>query len=75
MFSCFSLFPVIADIVLQDLERKILEIIKNDLLFYVRYIDNIALDLWQIIFQFLIFFHSRLQFIVEISVDKLGQIF
>jgi len=45
MFSCFSLFPVIADIVLQDLERKILEIIKNDLLFYVRYIDNIALDL------------------------------
>jgi len=44
IFYVFMFFFVIANIILQDLERKV-EIIENDLLFYVRYVDNIALDL------------------------------
>jgi len=35
------LFPIIADIIIQDLENYTLNGLKLDLPFYVRYIDNI----------------------------------
>lgn len=38
------LSPVIADITLQDLELKAVNILKFNILFYVRYVDNIALS-------------------------------
>lgn len=44
-FDCpmdLPLSPVIADIILQDLENRALETIGVELPFYVRYIDDIA---------------------------------
>jgi len=37
------LSPIIAEIVMQDLENYILKALKLDLIFYARYIDDIAL--------------------------------
>lgn len=38
------LSPAIADLVLQDLERKALDLLKISLPFYIRYVDDIAMD-------------------------------
>lgn len=65
------LSPIIADIVLQDLERRALDSLNLSLPFYYRYVDDIAcaIPLNKVALTLTAFnsFHPRLQFTAEIS--------
>ncbi|KAM0728324.1 hypothetical protein ACS0PU_005106 [Formica fusca] len=65
------LSPIIADIVLQDLESRALESLKFTPPFYVRYVDDVALavpaSFLNHTLQTFNAFHPRLQFTVEIG--------
>jgi len=68
------LSPVIADIVLQDLEEKVLNNINLNLSFYYRYIDDIILaappDHFTNILNIFNSFHNRLQFTIEFENNR-----
>ncbi|XP_018375985.1 PREDICTED: uncharacterized protein LOC108769469 [Trachymyrmex cornetzi] len=70
------LSPVIADIVLQDLERKALDTLGFYIPFYVRYVDDIAMgapfDKTSKILEVFNSFHPRLQFTLEIGGKRLN---
>jgi len=63
------LFHVIADIVMQDSEDYTLNALKLDLTFYVRYVDDIALeaptDKIDNILSMFNDYHDRIKFITE----------
>jgi len=62
-----SLCPVIADLVLQDLEISALKNLPFNLLFYYHYVDDIILtapNSLDLLLQFFNAQHSRLQFTV-----------
>jgi len=63
--------PIIADIVMQDLESLVLETFDFDILFYYRYVDDImlAVPTSKIDFVFKKFnsIHPKLQFTIEIE--------
>ncbi|XP_025269898.1 uncharacterized protein LOC112639584 [Camponotus floridanus] len=68
------LSPIIADIVLQDLEKNALNMLKFTPRFYFRYVDDIlmtvpsdSIDMTLSIFNS---FHDRLQFTSELEVDR-----
>ncbi|KMQ84009.1 hypothetical protein RF55_18601 [Lasius niger] len=67
------LSPVIADITLQDLETRAVEILPIKLPFYCRYVDDIALaipsSLFNTVLQTFNSFHPRLQFTMEKGTD------
>jgi len=67
----FPLSPIIADIVMQDLEKEVLDTFAFEILFYYRYVDDIimAVPTSKIDFIFKSFnsIHSRLQFTIEIG--------
>jgi len=71
-----SLSPIIADLVLIDLETRALERFGFDVPFYVRYVDDIAtaVHYTQIDRLLNIFnsFHPRIQFIIKIGGNKLN---
>ncbi|XP_018368045.1 PREDICTED: uncharacterized protein LOC108764350 [Trachymyrmex cornetzi] len=65
------LSPIIADLVMQDLESRVLSTIKFPLLFYYRYVDDIVLcvptsEVEDILNRFNSF-HPRLQFTIEVG--------
>jgi len=67
------LSPIIANLVMQDLEEKTLRIINCDIPFYFRYVDDIILaapnnKITEIVETFNNY-HSRLQFTVEYEID------
>jgi len=68
------LSPVIADIVLQDLEEKALKKINAKIPFYHRYVDDIILsapaDRTSMILDTFNSFHNRLQFTMEFENDR-----
>jgi len=68
------LSPIIANLVLQDLEEKALEKINCNIPFYYRYIDDIVLaapiDQIKKIVNTFNEFHNRLQFTVEYETNK-----
>lgn len=70
------LSPVIADIVLQDLESRALESLAFTPPFFVRYVDDIALAAPSILLDHTLntfnTFHPRLQFTMEIGENKLN---
>ncbi|XP_070155138.1 uncharacterized protein [Polyergus mexicanus] len=72
MGSPFS--PIIADIVLQDLETRALETLTFTPPFFVKYVDDIALaassDLLDHTLNIFNTFHPRVQFTMEIKVDN-----
>jgi len=65
------LSPIIADLVLQDLEQKAIEQLPIKLPFYFRYVNDILLaapfEIFSIILKIFNSFHERLQFTLEIS--------
>lgn len=68
------LSPIIADIVLQDLEEKALNTLRFTPRFYFRYVDDIlmtvpsdSIDSTLLIFNS---FHDRLQFTSEVEVNR-----
>jgi len=67
------LFPIIADIIMQDLENYTLNALKLDLTFYVRYVDNIALAIStnkiDNILSMFNYYHDRLKFIIEYELN------
>lgn len=68
------LSPIIADIVLQDLESKALSILPFYVPFYIRYVDDIAMtappSFFQKVLEVFNSFHSRLQFTMEVGLNK-----
>lgn len=67
--------PIVADLIMQDLELKALETIGIQLPFYFRYVDNImAVSNNLIDFTLKTFksFHERLQFTLEIEGDRIN---
>ncbi|XP_018376444.1 PREDICTED: uncharacterized protein LOC108769756, partial [Trachymyrmex cornetzi] len=70
------LSPIIADIVMQDLETEALDILGVPLPFYFRYVDDIltAVPIDSIDHVLTVFnsFHERLQFTLENGVDKIN---
>ncbi|XP_018361292.1 PREDICTED: uncharacterized protein LOC108760021 [Trachymyrmex cornetzi] len=70
------LSPVIADIVLQDLEKKALDTLGFYIPFYVRYVDDIAMGIpcekTSEILNIFNSFHPRLQFTMEIGGSELN---
>jgi len=69
-----TLSPVIADLLLQDLEEKALKTINLNLSFYYRYVDDIVLaapeDQATNILNIFNSFHDRLQFTIEWENNK-----
>jgi len=65
--------PIIADIVLQDLENKALEKLKFTPCFYLRYVDDIVLTLPSLEYNHTLnifnSFHPRLQFTMETEIN------
>jgi len=65
------LSPIIVDIVMQDLENYTLNALETDLIFYVRYVDDIALaaltDMIDIILGKFNDYHDRLKFTMDMS--------
>jgi len=63
------LSPIIADIIMQDLENFTLNALNLDLIFYARYVDDIALaaptDKIDIILDKFNAYHDRLKFTLE----------
>jgi len=68
------LSPVIADLVLQDLETSALKNLPFNILFYYRYVDDIILrapsNSLDLVLQIFNSQHSRLQFTMETESDK-----
>jgi len=68
------LSPVIADLVLQDLELSAINMLPFRLPFYYRYVDDIiltaTLDSFDLILHVFNAQHSRLQFTIEIERDR-----
>jgi len=68
------LSPIIADMVLRDLETKAIEKLPFELPLYRRYVDDIllaaSLDQFNIILDTFNSFHVRLQFTLEISINN-----
>jgi hypothetical protein len=68
------LSPIIADIVMQDLEYKALNSLKLELPFYERYVDDIALaaptDKIGEILNVFNYYHQRIQFTIEREKDR-----
>ena len=63
-----SFSPIIADLILQDLETEVLDILRIILSFYIRYVDDIMTAPIELIEHILIVFnsfHTRFQFILE----------
>jgi len=73
-FMGFSMSPVIAAIVLQDLEKKALNNINLKLSFYYRYVNDIIMaapsDHSTNILNVFNSFHNRLQFIIEFENNR-----
>jgi len=69
----FPLSPIIADIVLQDIEKAAIDHLSIMLSFYIRYVDDILLATPQEnldnILNIFNSFHERLQFIMEVNND------
>jgi len=70
------LSPIIADLVMRDLEERALETLGFPLLFYIRYVDNIVMtvsstSLKEVVNTFNSF-HPRLQFALETRDEKLN---
>jgi len=67
------LSPILADIVLQDIEEAALSLLPTTLPFYVRYVDDILLaapnNLLDKIAETFNSFHDRLKFTMEIDTD------
>jgi len=65
------LSPILADIVLQDIEEAALSRIPAELPFYIRYVDDILLaapdNLLEVILEIFNPFHARLKFTMEVS--------
>jgi len=69
------LFPIIADLVLQKLESDILNKFPLKLIFYYKFVDDIALSAsYTCLNDFYMFnsFHSRLSFSIEIGDNTLN---
>jgi len=70
------LSPIIADLVLRDIESRAINILNIPLPIYVRYVDDILLaapaDSVNDILKTFNSFHPRLQFTLEIGEDKLN---
>ncbi|XP_070169669.1 uncharacterized protein [Polyergus mexicanus] len=68
------LSPIIADITLQDLEMRAIEILPISLSFYYRYVDDVVLaappSTFSAILQTFNSFHPRLQFTMEEEADN-----
>jgi len=68
------LSPIVANLVLQDLEKKALETINCNILFYFRYVNDILLsappDQIPKILDTFNSYHNRLQFTEECEVNK-----
>lgn len=68
------LSPIIADITLQNLEKRILAMLPINLPFYVRYVDDVALaapsSMLNDVLNTFNSLHPRLQFIMEKGVDN-----
>lgn len=68
------LSPIIADIVLQDLEKKALKAINVELSFYFRYVNDIIMsapvDKINDILDVFNGFHKRLQFTIELEDNR-----
>ncbi|KMQ88407.1 hypothetical protein RF55_12118 [Lasius niger] len=68
------LSPIIADIVLQDLENFALEKLNFTPPFYFRYVDDVVLAAPPTLFNYILntfnSFHPRLQFTIEIAEEK-----
>jgi len=71
-----SLFLIVADLVLQNLESHMLDKLSFISPFYIRYVDDIALAAPCTLFDELLdtfsFFHSRLKFIMEVGDSQLN---
>jgi len=69
MGSPFS--PIIADLVLQDLEKKVLNLIGKDLSLYYRYVDDIILAAPENKASYILHtfnsFHDRLRFTIKLE--------
>jgi hypothetical protein len=70
------LSPIVADIVMQDLENSVLQLFTFMLPFYCRYVDDIAMAVPRnsidLTLQAFNSYHPRLQFTVEVGGDKLN---
>jgi len=70
------LSPIIADLVMRDLEERALEMLGLPLPFYVRYVDDIAMAVPSTavgeVLNIFNSFHPRLQFTIEIGGKKLN---
>jgi len=68
------LSPIIADLVLRDIETKAIEKLPFQLPLYRRYVDDILLaasvDQFDVIVETFNSFHKRLQFTLEMSIDN-----
>jgi len=66
-----SLSPVIADIVMQELENTVLDSITFSILFYYRHVDDIVIavpsNITDLILNNFNAFHLRLQFTIELE--------
>jgi len=69
-----SLSPIIADVVIRDLEKKALERIETHIPFYFRYVDDIAIpsSFYDDISDIFNSFHPRLQFTIERGINNLN---
>jgi len=61
------LSPIIADLVLQDLEGRVLEILGIEVPFYFRYVDDIAMTVHHTLLDIFNSFHPRIQFTIKIG--------
>lgn len=70
------LSPIIADIVLQDIEERALNTLSYPLPFYFRYVDDIVLaapaDQFNLILSTFNSFHNRMQFTIEIGGNSIN---
>jgi hypothetical protein len=70
------LSPVIADLVLQDLETEVLRTLDFQVPFFFRYVDDIAMavprDMVNVTLDNFNSFHPRLQFTIEIGNNRLN---
>jgi len=70
------LSPIIADIVMQDLEREVLETFEFEIPFYYRYVDDIVLAVptskIDLVFNKFNSIHERLQFTIEIGKSSIN---
>jgi len=72
----FPLSPIITDLVMRDLEKKALGRTETQVLFYFRYVDNIAMAIPSSFHDDILdsfnSFHPRLQFTIERGFNNLN---